>query len=86
MCTSCFHNSNENKPPLYQVSNKNFINKKNPLVQKLTQLEKCLISSCFAFAQIYKLQRYMQHKMYGSVINVLTNVKLNSINVTTFTT
>jgi hypothetical protein len=86
MCTSCFHNIGENKPPLYQVSNKKIINKKNSLVQKLTQLEKRLISSCFVFVQIYKLQRYMQCKMYGIVINVPKNVKLNSINVTTFTT
>jgi hypothetical protein len=28
----------------------------------------------FTFAQIYKLQKYMQRKMYGSVINVSTNV------------
>jgi hypothetical protein len=28
MCTSCFHNISENKPPLYQVSNEFFINKK----------------------------------------------------------
>jgi hypothetical protein len=86
MCTSCFHNISENKPPLYQVLNKKVINKKIPLAQKLAQLEKCLISSCFVFTQIYKFQKYMQHKMYGSVINVPTNVKSNSINVTTFTT
>jgi hypothetical protein len=73
MCIGCFHNINENKPPLYQVLNKKIINKKIQLVKKLTQLKEWLISPCFTFAQIYKLQKYMQHKMYGNVI-VPTNV------------
>jgi hypothetical protein len=51
-----------------------FRNKIISLVQKLTQLEKCLISPYFAFAQIYKLQGYMQYNMHGSVMNVPTNV------------
>jgi len=44
------------------------------LVQKLTWKEKCLISPCFAFVQIYKLYDYGQYRMHGIVINILTNV------------
>ncbi len=45
-----------------------------PLVQKLTQFKKCYISSCFTFAQIYKLQRYKKYNMHESVNNVSTNM------------
>jgi hypothetical protein len=70
ICTSCLQNISENKPPLYQVPNKISRNKIILVVQKLTQLEE----PCLVFAQIYKLQRYEQYKMHGSVINVPTNV------------
>ncbi len=74
ICTSCLRNINENKPPLYQISNNFFRNKIIPLVQKLTQLEKHLISPRFTFSQIYKLQGYGKYKMHGNVINVPANV------------
>jgi hypothetical protein len=74
ICTSCLHNISENKPPLYQVSNKISRNKIISLIKKLTQLEEHFVSTRFIFAQIYKLQRYGQYKMHGSVINVLANV------------
>jgi len=45
-----------------------------PWVQNLTQLKKCLISTCFTFVQIYELYGYGQYKMHGSFINVLANV------------
>jgi hypothetical protein len=32
------------------------------------------MSSCITFVQIYKLEKYGQYKMHGSVINVPTNV------------
>ncbi len=38
ICTSCLHNMNANKPPLYQVPIKIFKNKIIPWIQKLTQL------------------------------------------------
>jgi hypothetical protein len=44
------------------------------LAQELTWKEKCFISPCFAFAQIYKLYDYGQYRMHGIVINLLTNV------------
>jgi hypothetical protein len=44
------------------------------LVQKSTQLKKHIISSCLAFAQIYKLYGYGQYKMHDSVINVLIDM------------
>jgi hypothetical protein len=74
ICTICLHNINENKPPLYQVPNKVFRNKIIPLVQKLTQLEECLISPHLISAQIYKLQGCEQYKMHGNVTNVSANV------------
>jgi hypothetical protein len=74
ICTSCLHNINETKHPLYEILIIIFRNKIIPFVQKLRQLEECLISSHFAFVQIYKLCRYGQYKMHGSVINVLTNM------------
>ncbi len=54
------NNINENKPPLYEVPNKIYRNKIIPLVHKLTQFKKWLLSPCFIFVQIYKLQRYGQ--------------------------
>jgi hypothetical protein len=74
ICTSCLHNISGNKPPLYQVSNKKFKNKIIPSIHKLTQLEEHFISTCFNFAQIYKLQGYGQYNMHGNVINVFINV------------
>jgi hypothetical protein len=44
------------------------------LVQKLTKLKEHIISSCLAFAQIYKLYGYGQYRMHGSVINVLIHM------------
>jgi hypothetical protein len=44
------------------------------LVQKLTQLNGHIISSCFAFAQIYKLYGYEQYRLHGSVINVFIDM------------
>jgi len=72
--TSCLHNISENNPPLYQISNEISRNKFSSSIQKLTQLEKCPISPHFAFAQIHKLQGYMQYNMHGNVMNVLANV------------
>jgi hypothetical protein len=60
--------------PYIKVPNKISRNKIIPSIQKLTQLKKHFISPCFAFAQIYKLQRYGQYKMHGNVINILANV------------
>lgn len=39
---------------------------KNALItlQKLTQLDECLISPCLTIVQIYKLHGYMQYKMH----------------------
>jgi len=85
ICMNCLNIINENKPPLYQVPNQIHRNKIIPLVQKLTQLEKRFISPCFTFVQIYKLQRYMQYKMHGIVINVC-KCGSNLINIITFTT
>ncbi len=53
-----------------------------PWVQNLTQLKKCLISTCFTFVQIYELYGYGKYKMHGSFINVLAN-ESNTINMTT---
>ncbi len=74
ICISCLNIINENKPPLYQIPYIIHRNKIIPLVQKLTQLKKRFISPRFTFVQIYKLQRYMQYKMHGIVINVFANV------------
>ncbi len=43
ICTSCLHNINENKLPLYQVLNIISKNTIIPSIQKLTQLEKHII-------------------------------------------
>jgi len=59
---------------IYLVLNRISKNKIIPLVQKLTQLEECIILSCFAFAQIYKLYGYGQYKMHGNFINVFAHV------------
>jgi hypothetical protein len=56
----------------YQI--KVFINKIITSVQKLTQLEEHFISPCLTFAQIYKLQRYEQYKIHGSVSSIPMNV------------
>jgi hypothetical protein len=44
------------------------------LVLMLNNIEKCLITPCLAFAQIFQLQGYKQYKIYGRVVNVQTNL------------
>ncbi len=44
------------------------------MVQKLTQLKERIISSYFAFAQIYKLYGYGQYRMHGNVITILKDM------------
>jgi hypothetical protein len=62
------------KHPYIKYQIKNLETKLFHKFKKLTQLEECIISSCFVFVQIYKLKGYGQYKMHDSVINILTNV------------
>ncbi len=42
----------------------------------LNKIEKCLISPCITFAQVFQLQR---HGLHGSIVNVLTNLNIIQI-------
>jgi hypothetical protein len=54
-----------------------------PLTQNCAQplrppppIEECLIVPRFAFAHIFQLKAYGEHRLHGSVINIPTNLNV----------
>jgi len=45
-------------------------------IMMLNNIENCLITPCLAFSQNFQLQGYGRYKIYGSVVNVPTNLNL----------
>jgi hypothetical protein len=74
VCNFCLNFLKKCEIPKFCVPNNICRNSIMKSIQQLTELEERLISLRIAFARIHKLHNFGQFKLYGSIINVPTNI------------
>jgi len=74
ICKSCKRKFDIGKPFDLVLWNHIIINQLDiNCILMFNKIEKCLISPCLTFAQMFQLQR---HGLHGSIVNVLTNLNI----------